>query len=76
MTKKERVTMDYTECPCCGSRLVMMGQDLVTLEEAQDEEMDARIEREWDKTATATDAGGYDRNGPVPRMEEPDHDGG
>ena len=41
--------MDYAECPCCGSRLVMMGSDLVTLEEAQDWEMDARIAREWER---------------------------
>ena len=41
--------MDYVNCPCCGSRLVMMGSDLVTLEEAQDMEMDARIAREWER---------------------------
>ena len=37
---------DYMDCPCCGSRLVVVGQDLLTLEEAQDSEMDSRIERD------------------------------
>ena len=37
---------DYMDCPCCGSRLVVVGQDLLTLEDAQDEEMDSRIERD------------------------------
>ena len=37
---------NYMECPCCGSRLVVVGQDLLTLEDAKDEEMDSRIERD------------------------------
>ena len=36
----------YMNCPCCGSWLVVVGQDLMTLEEAQDDEMDSRIERD------------------------------
>ena len=47
------MTREYAECPCCGSRLVMMGEDLVTLEDAQDEEMDARIAREWEREQEA-----------------------
>lgn len=40
---------DTQVCPCCGSRLVVVGDgDILTLEEAQDLEMDARIEREWE----------------------------
>ena len=53
--------MDYAKCPCCGSLLVMMGSDLVTLEEAQDMEMDARIAREWERER---------------EREEAEHDGG
>ena len=38
---------DYMDCPCCGSRLVVVGQDLMTLEEALDDEMDSRIDRDF-----------------------------
>ena len=55
------MTREYAECPCCRSRLVMMGEDLVTLEDAQDMEMDARIAHEWELERA---------------REEPDHDGG
>ena len=57
------MTMDYAECPSCGSRLVMMGGDLVTLEEAQDMEMDARIDR-------------MERERDERDREEAEHDGG
>ena len=50
--------MIYAECPCCGSRLVMMGEDLVTLEEAQDMEMDARIAHEWERGREEADHDG------------------
>ena len=36
----------YMDCPCCGSKLTVVDHDLVTLEEAQDDEMDSRIERD------------------------------
>ena len=38
---------DYMDCPCCGSRLVVVGQALMTLEEALDDEMDSRIDRDF-----------------------------
>lgn len=47
---------DYMDCPCCGSRLVVVGQDLLTMEEAQDDEMDTRIERERERFATLEEA--------------------
>lgn len=41
---------DVQVCPCCGSRLVVVGDgDILTLEEAQDLEMDARMDRTRDR---------------------------
>lgn len=41
---------DCQVCPCCGSRLVVVGDgDILTLEEAQDQEMDRRMERERER---------------------------
>lgn len=38
---------DSQVCPCCGSQLVVVGEgDILTLEEAQDLDMDARIDRD------------------------------
>lgn len=49
---------DSQVCPYCGSRLVVVGDgDILTLEEAQDMEMDARIDRERERWGEAEDDG-------------------
>lgn len=49
---------DSQICPCCGSRLVVVGDgDILTLEEAQDLEMDARIDQERERWGEAEDDG-------------------
>lgn len=45
-------------CPCCGSKLVVEDGDILTLEEAQDLEMDARIDRERERWGEAEDDDG------------------
>lgn len=36
------------DCPCCGTPLLVVNGRIITMEEAEAEEMDARYEREKD----------------------------
>ena len=47
---------NYMDCPSCGSRLVVVGGDLLTMEAAQDDEMDLRIEQEKERWAAWEEA--------------------
>ena len=36
------------ECPACGVRLVVVGEDILTLDDALADEMEGRIDRKWE----------------------------
>ena len=42
------------ECPACGIRLMIVGEDLLTLDDARDAEMEGQLDRyrdqEWERT--------------------------
>ena len=46
---KEEPMRHAQECPACGVRLVVVGEDLLTLDEALADEIEGRLDREWER---------------------------